>query len=176
MIVAFTGMRTHGARAGNIMKRQFHINLLINSRGHHEASWRHPNSTPLPLTDVRYCIDCAQKAEAAHFDSIFLADVLNIPEDIDRSALVWLEPLRTLGALAVTTSRIGLIATASAPLRSRSSWRASSPRCPCEAAVGYCAAASIGLACRRTLLRSGTVQNVAMPVAAQPAATTNEVT
>ena len=95
------------------MKRQFHINLFINSRGHHEASWRHPRSTPRPLTDVRYYIDCAQKAEAAHFDSIFLADVLNIPEDIDRSARVWLEPLTTLGALAVTTSRIGLIATAS---------------------------------------------------------------
>ena len=95
------------------MKRQFHINLFINSRGHHEASWRHPRSTPRPLTDVHYYIDCAQKAEAAHFDSIFLADVLNIPEDIDRSARVWLEPLTTLGALAVTTSRIGLIATAS---------------------------------------------------------------
>jgi FMN-dependent oxidoreductase (nitrilotriacetate monooxygenase family) len=95
------------------MKRQFHLNLFINSRGHHEASWRHAQSTPLPLTDVRYYIDCAQKAEAAHFDSIFLADVLNVPEDIDRSARVWLEPVTTLAALAVTTSRIGLIATAS---------------------------------------------------------------
>lgn len=39
----------------------------------------------------------------------------------------------------------------------------------------YCAAASIDFACRRTSLSSGTVQNVAMPAAAQPAATTNEV-
>lgn len=95
------------------MKRQFHINLFIHSRGHHEAAWRHPKSTPRPLTDIRYYIDCVQKAEAACFDSIFLADVLNIPEDIASSGRVWLEPVTTLGALAVTTSRIGLIATAS---------------------------------------------------------------
>lgn len=95
------------------MKRPVHLNLFIHSRGHHEASWRHPHSTPLALTDIRYYIDCAQTAEAAFFDSVFLADVLNIPEDIDSAARIWLEPITTLGALAVTTSRIGLIATAS---------------------------------------------------------------
>ena len=95
------------------MKRQLHINLFIHSRGHHEASWRHPLSTGQSLTDVGYYIDCARKAEAACFDSMFLADVLNVPDDLDRSARVWLEPLTTLAALAVTTSRIGLIGTAS---------------------------------------------------------------
>ena len=95
------------------MKRPLHLNLFIHSRGHHEASWRHPKSSPLPLTDLRYYVDCVQKAEAALFDSIFLADVLNIPEDIDSAARIWLEPITTLGALAATTSRIGLIATAS---------------------------------------------------------------
>ena len=95
------------------MKRQLHLNLFIHSRGHHEASWRHPQSTVLPLTDVRFYIDCARKAEAAHFDSLFLADVLAVPDDIDRAARVWLEPITTLGALAVTTERLGLIATAS---------------------------------------------------------------
>ncbi len=95
------------------MKRQLHINLFIHSRGHHEASWRHPQSTPRPLTDIEYYVDCAQKAEAACFDSVFLADVLNVPEDIETAARIWLEPITTLGALAVTTRRIGLIATAS---------------------------------------------------------------
>jgi len=95
------------------VKRQIHLNLFIHSRGHHEASWRHPKSSPLPLTDIRYYIDCAEKAEAAHFDSMFLADVLNIPEDIDSAARIWLEPITTLGALSVATRRIGLIATAS---------------------------------------------------------------
>ena len=95
------------------MKRQLHINLFIHSRGHHEASWRHPRSTQRSLTDVGYYIDCARKAEAACLDSIFLADVLNVPDDLDASARVWLEPITTLAALAVTTSRIGLIGTAS---------------------------------------------------------------
>ncbi|MDX2158949.1 MAG: LLM class flavin-dependent oxidoreductase [Hyphomicrobiaceae bacterium] len=95
------------------MKKQMHINLFIYSRGHHEASWRHPLATPRSLTDVQYYIECAQKAEAACFDSIFLADTLAAPADLNSASRVWLEPLTTLGSLAVTTSRIGLIATAS---------------------------------------------------------------
>ena len=94
------------------MKKQIHVNLFIYSRGHHEASWRHPLSTPHALTDIEYYVDCAQKAEAACFDSIFLADTLAVPQDINSASRIWLEPLTTLGALAVTTRRIGLIATA----------------------------------------------------------------
>ena len=56
------------------MKRQLHLNLFIHSRGHHEASWRHPASSPLALTDIRYYQDLAQRAEAGLFDAIFLAD------------------------------------------------------------------------------------------------------
>ena len=62
---------------------------------------------------MRYYIDCAQKAEAAHFNSIFLADLLAVPDDIESAARCWLEPVTTLAALAIATSRIGLIATAS---------------------------------------------------------------
>jgi FMN-dependent oxidoreductase (nitrilotriacetate monooxygenase family) len=95
------------------MKRQLHLNLFINSRGHHEASWRHPAASPLALTDIGYYQDLAQRAEAAHFDSIFLADVLALGEDVAHAARTWLEPITVLAAVAVTTSRIGLIATAS---------------------------------------------------------------
>ena len=95
------------------MARQLHLNLFINSRGHHEASWRHPKSSPLPLTDIRYYQELAQKAEAGLFDSIFLADQLALADDIASAARTWLEPITALGALAVSTSRIGLIATAS---------------------------------------------------------------
>jgi len=95
------------------MKRQLHLNLFINSRGHHEASWRHPAASPLALTDIRYYQDLAQRAEAAHFDSIFLADVLALGEDVAQSARTWLEPITVLAAIAVATSRIGLVATAS---------------------------------------------------------------
>ena len=95
------------------MKPRLHLNLFIYGRGHHEAAWRHPRSSSRALMDIDHYIDCALKAEAAHFDSIFLADVLNLPPDVDSSARLWLEPLTALGAIAHATSRIGLIATAS---------------------------------------------------------------
>ena len=62
------------------MTRRMHLNLFIQSRGHHEASWRHPKSSKLPLTDIRYTVEMAQKAEAGLFNSIFLADVLGLVE------------------------------------------------------------------------------------------------
>ncbi len=95
------------------MKRQLHLNLFIHSRGHHEASWRHPATSPLPLTDIRYYQDLAQRAEAAKFDSIFLADQLALGGDVAQAARTWLEPLTVLAAVAVATQRIGLIATCS---------------------------------------------------------------
>src|SRR5438128_6653861 len=95
------------------MKRQLHLNLFIHSRGHHEASWRHPASSPLALTDIRYHQDLASRAEAALFDSIFLADQLALGDDVAQAARSWLEPVTVLAALAVATSRIGMIATAS---------------------------------------------------------------
>src|SRR6516162_9354622 len=95
------------------MKRQLHLNLSIHSRGHHEASWRHPASSALPLTDIRYYQDLAQRAEAALFDSVFLADQLALGGDVAQAPRTWLEPITVLAAMAVATSRVGLIATAS---------------------------------------------------------------
>ncbi|MGH7097497.1 MAG: LLM class flavin-dependent oxidoreductase [Stellaceae bacterium] len=95
------------------MTRQLHLNLFIHGRGHHEASWRHPASSPLPLTDIRYYQDLAQRAEAALFDSIFLADQLALGGDVAQAPRTWLEPITVLAAVATATSRVGLIATAS---------------------------------------------------------------
>jgi FMN-dependent oxidoreductase (nitrilotriacetate monooxygenase family) len=95
------------------MRRQLHLHLFLHSRGHHEASWRHPASSPLPLTDIRYYQDLAQRAEAALFDSIFLADQLALGGDVAQAPRTWLEPITVLAAVAVVTSRVGLIATAS---------------------------------------------------------------
>ncbi|MEM7405436.1 MAG: LLM class flavin-dependent oxidoreductase [Pseudomonadota bacterium] len=90
-----------------------HLNLFIQSRGHHEASWRHPGASMLPLTDIDFYVEAAKRAEAACFDSIFLADSLAVGEDAGHAARTWLEPVTTLGALAMATRHIGLIATAS---------------------------------------------------------------
>ena len=95
------------------MPRQMHINLFIQSRGHHEASWRHRGASKLPLTDIEYTVDLAQKAEAGFFDSIFLADVLGLWNDVRATPFNWLEPITTLSAVAMATRRIGLIGTVS---------------------------------------------------------------
>ena len=95
------------------MTRQMHLNLFIHGRGHHEAAWRHPSASSLPLTDIRYYIDVARKAEAGLFDSIFLADSLGVGQDVVNAPRTWLEPITALAALSGATSRIGLIATCS---------------------------------------------------------------
>lgn len=95
------------------MKRQLHLNLFTQSRGHHEASWRHDKASNLAMTDLRYLTEVAQKAEAGLFDSVFLADALSLWADVARAPHNWLEPITALAALAGATDRIGLIATAS---------------------------------------------------------------
>ncbi len=95
------------------MARKLHLNLFIQSRGHHEASWRHPDASKSPLTDISYYKDLARRAEAGLFDSIFLADQLGVPDDIESAGRTWLEPITALSAIATVTERIGLIGTAS---------------------------------------------------------------
>jgi FMN-dependent oxidoreductase (nitrilotriacetate monooxygenase family) len=95
------------------MTRQLHLNLFIHSRGHHEASWRHPKSSPLALSDIRYYQDLARRAEAGLYDAIFLADQLALGDDVEQAGRIWLEPITALAAIAAVTSRVGLIATAS---------------------------------------------------------------
>ena len=100
-------------RAGPLMRRHLHLNLFIHSRGHHEASWRHPDASALSVFDIGYYQGLAHRAEAGLFDSIFLADQLALGDDIMSGPRTGLEPITVLAALAASTSRIGLIATAS---------------------------------------------------------------
>ena len=93
--------------------RQLHLNLFIHGRGHHEAAWRHPNASPLPLEDITYYVEMAQRAERGLFDSIFFADQLALGPDVAQAPRTWLEPVTTLAALAMATNHIGLIATCS---------------------------------------------------------------
>lgn len=95
------------------MSRQLHLNLFVHGRGHHETAWRHPKSTPFALTDIDYYEQLAHKAEAAAFDAIFFADALAVGDGLSHAAGGGLEPITLLAALARSTSRIGLIATAS---------------------------------------------------------------
>jgi FMN-dependent oxidoreductase (nitrilotriacetate monooxygenase family) len=103
----------HGATTNRKASRHMHLNLFIHGRGHHEAAWRHPASSPLPLTDIRYYTGLACAAEAGRFDSVFLADTLAAGDDVAHAPRTWLEPITVLAALSAATNRIGLIATCS---------------------------------------------------------------
>ncbi len=95
------------------MKRPIHLNLFIYARGHHEAAWKHPMAPNRQALDIDHIVECAKKAEAACMDSIFFADTLSLAPDSNRTGRMYLDPFTTCGAIAMATSRIGLIATAS---------------------------------------------------------------
>ena len=92
------------------MKRELHLNLFINGKGQHEASWRHIDAAPIESTDIKYLLGLSKKAEGGLFDSIFLADQLAYQGG---GAQIGLEPVTALSALSVSTEQIGLIGTAS---------------------------------------------------------------
>ena len=93
--------------------RHLHLNAFLMSTGHHEASWRLPESDPYAGTDIAHFIRLAKTAERAKFDSVFFADSPVLFGSVGRRPAGTLEPTVLLAALAVATERIGLIATAS---------------------------------------------------------------
>ena len=93
---------------------QLHLNAFLMSTGHHEASWRLPESDRShQSTNIAYLQRLAQTAERGHLDSIFFADGPALFRDVGRRPSGTLEPTVVLAAIAAVTSRIGLIATAS---------------------------------------------------------------
>jgi FMN-dependent oxidoreductase (nitrilotriacetate monooxygenase family) len=94
-------------------ERQLHLNAFLMGVGHHEAAWRHPASDPALLTDVAHYQNLARIAERGTFDSVFLADGVQIWGDVEHTAASRFEPLTLLAAIATVTEHIGLIATAS---------------------------------------------------------------
>ncbi|PSR63167.1 LLM class flavin-dependent oxidoreductase [Nocardia sp. MDA0666] len=95
------------------MSRTLHLNAFLMSTGHHEASWRLPESDPLAHLNIEHYIHLAETAERGLFDSIFFADSPVLQGDPGRRPVGKLEPTILLTAIALRTRRIGLIATAS---------------------------------------------------------------
>ncbi len=96
------------------LTRQLHLNLFLQDAGHHDAAWRLPESDPDAVVSLAHYQRVTQIAEAAKFDSVFLADALALIGEVRRrSAASRIEPVALLAALAASTERIGLIATGS---------------------------------------------------------------
>ena len=101
-------------------KRRGTMNLgaFFHPTGNHVASWLHPGSQPDAGTNIDHYIEITRTAERGRFDMMFLADAL-ATRDGNLEALkrwpqymAYFEPTTLLAALAIATSRIGLVCTA----------------------------------------------------------------
>jgi FMN-dependent oxidoreductase (nitrilotriacetate monooxygenase family) len=84
--------------------------------GHHAAAWRHPDATADGAQSIDHYVDIARTAERGLFDFMFLSDtpsVFNDDRDGYGSRVVVFEPMTLLSALAMRTTHLGLVATAS---------------------------------------------------------------
>ncbi|KOU53776.1 LLM class flavin-dependent oxidoreductase [Streptomyces sp. WM6378] len=84
--------------------------------GHHAAAWRHPDAVADGAQNIDHYIDIARTAERGLFDFMFLSDtpsVFNDDRDGYGSRVVVFEPMTLLSALAMKTTHLGLVATAS---------------------------------------------------------------
>lgn len=99
--------------------KQLSIGTLIEGNGLHAASWLTDEAQPFASTDIDYFRGIAQLCESGKFDFFFLADTPAVRvtdlKTWSRSPMYMnqLEPITLLTALAGSTSRIGLAATAS---------------------------------------------------------------
>lgn len=95
------------------MTRQLSLNAFLHDTGHHEASWRHPDSAAERVYDIDFVTENAQIAEAAKLDAVFFADGPGLWGATAHRPPAHIEPITRLAAIAAKTERIGLIATAS---------------------------------------------------------------
>lgn len=100
------------------MSRQMKLGAFLWATGHHIAAWRHPKAHVTAGIDIDHYIQLARTAEAAKFDMIFCEDAAGLREAnvgiaSQTSRSIGFEPISLLSALAVQTSRIGLVSTAS---------------------------------------------------------------
>src|SRR5438445_9015124 len=98
--------------------RQMNLGLFLWASGHHIAAWRHPDAHVTAGIDIDHYIKLARTAEAAKLDMIFCEDAAGLREAnvgiaSQTSRSIGFEPISLLSALAVQTSRIGLVSTAS---------------------------------------------------------------
>ena len=102
-------------------ERKMKLGLFMLPTGQHVAAWRLPEAKADMHIDAGYYAELAREIEAAKFDLLFLADGDGIHggwplEALSHTAnrvVAQFEPLTLLSALSQTTSKVGLVATAS---------------------------------------------------------------
>ncbi|MCF7535005.1 LLM class flavin-dependent oxidoreductase [Pseudomonas petrae] len=95
--------------------RQMKLGAFLMATGHHVAAWRHPDVPANAGLDFKHYKHVAQVAEAAKFDTLFIADSVAAATGDAASRMArsdHFEPLTLVSALSAVTERIGLIVTA----------------------------------------------------------------
>ena len=100
------------------MSSHMSLGAFLHGFGHHQSAWRHPSTDIDSEFSLDHYAKLAGIAERGRFDMVFLADVAGwrdweseTMKHMPRSAVF--EPVTLLTALAMKTSHIGLVATAS---------------------------------------------------------------
>lgn len=99
-------------------KRQIVLNVFFMRFGHHPEAWKHRgNHGTNGRPNLGFWVELAQRAEAAKFDTYFLADFIGRSGKGVRGqgrggGNYQFEPFTLLSAIAVQTRHIGLVATA----------------------------------------------------------------
>jgi FMN-dependent oxidoreductase (nitrilotriacetate monooxygenase family) len=91
--------------------RYLKLGAILSGVGTGQNEWRHPSLPGDASIDIDWYIAQARTAEAAKFDLVFIVDSPFITAGAAPHFLNRLEPLTLLSALAVSTSRIGLVGT-----------------------------------------------------------------
>ena len=102
-------------------QRKMRIGMSIRGHGYHPAAWRHPEVPADCTLQVEHYVRSAQTAERGKLDMIFFADGDGIrqgdnpPGSLARTGrdMIELEPTMLLPALAMVTTHVGLVTTAS---------------------------------------------------------------
>jgi FMN-dependent oxidoreductase (nitrilotriacetate monooxygenase family) len=93
--------------------RVLHLNANLLNLGAFGGAWRAPESDPAAFADLRHYVGAARIAEDAGFAAVFLPDRPEFQEELRHRPVQALESTVLLGAIAASTTRIGLIGTAS---------------------------------------------------------------
>jgi N-acetyl-S-(2-succino)cysteine monooxygenase len=94
------------------VSRMMHLGTIVTGAGSHVGGWRLPEAE-FGSQNFDLLRRVTGIAEAAKFDFVFFADAVSTTLDAHPAMMVRFEPLTLLSALAMTTSRIGLVATVS---------------------------------------------------------------
>ncbi len=93
------------------------LNVFFMRFGHHPEAWRHPaNRQQNGRPDIQFWLELARRAEAARFDTFFVADFIGrsgegLASQSRQGGSFQFEPFTLLSAAAAVTQHIGLVAT-----------------------------------------------------------------